>query len=191
VERGGVPDVVKVVDFGLAKRTGPDADSDTVALTTANVIQGTPLYLSPEAIRADAALDARSDLYAVGAVGYFLLTGAPVFRANTVVEVLSHHLHTRPEAPSRRAPHPVPPALDALILQCLAKEPARRPPDALALQRELIACHCDPPWTTDDAAAWWSAHRARRAGTAPGRAPAMDRGVTVTVDAGSRTRPRS
>ncbi|MDH4065657.1 MAG: serine/threonine protein kinase, partial [Acidobacteriota bacterium] len=101
VERGGVPDVVKVVDFGLAKRVGPDDDSVTVALTTADVIQGTPLYISPEAIRNDATLDARSDLYAVGAVGYFLLTGAPVFRANSVVEVLAHHLQTQPEAPSR------------------------------------------------------------------------------------------
>jgi serine/threonine-protein kinase len=192
VERGGVPDVVKVVDFGLAKRVGPDEQGETVEVTTANVIQGTALYVSPEAVRNDPALDARSDLYAVGAVGYFLLTGAPVFQANTVVEVFSHHLHTPPEPLSRRAPGGVPAALENLIMRCLAKDAADRPESALALQRALTGCRCDPPWTAEDAAAWWAMRRARTSGGSPPPPPTPDDLSTITVDLDERARqPKS
>jgi serine/threonine-protein kinase len=98
-ERGGIPDVAKVVDFGLVRDLEPASGA---RLTQANVIQGTPLYLSPEAIRAPDAVDARSDLYGLGAVGYYLLTGTHVFGGATTVEVCSHHLHTRPVPPSER-----------------------------------------------------------------------------------------
>ena len=178
VERGGVPDVVKVVDFGLAKMIGPgDAH-----LTAANVIQGTPLYLAPEAIRNEPHLDGRSDLYAVGAVGYLLLTGRPVFQAGTVVELFSHHLQTPPVPPSRDAPQPLPVGLDDLILQCLAKDPADRPADALVLQHALARCRCDPPWSTGDAADWWTAHRERQGRTSPQVPVPSDQGSTITVD---------
>ena len=166
VERGGVPDVVKVVDFGLAKRIGPADTAVTEFVTTTSAIQGTPLYMPPEALRSEATLDARSDLYALGAVGYFLLTGAPVFQAGTVVEVFAHHLNTVPQPPSRHAPHPVPAALDDMILRCLAKDPADRPADALTLRRELSQCPCDRPWTTEQAEAWWRGFRARRGAAA-------------------------
>jgi len=176
------------VDFGLAKRVGPAEDAETASLTTANLIQGTPLYVSPEAVRNEPTLDARSDLYAVGAVGFFLLTGRPVFQASTVVEVFSHHLHTPPDPPSRHAPRPVPPALDALILQCLAKEPSQRPADALTLQAQLSRCTCDPPWSTQDAAAWWAARRARHGDQPRRRTLPPDRVPTVTVDLSDRRR---
>ena len=160
VERGGIPDVVKVVDFGLAKHVDPIDSEVTATVTTTNIIRGTPLYLSPEAIKNDPDLDARSDLYALGAVGYFLLTGQPVFQSDSVVEVLSHHLNTEPVPPSQRAPRPLPPGLDALILMCLAKDPNDRPADARALQAALIGCPCEPPWSSNDAEAWWKDYRA-------------------------------
>ena len=100
-ERGGEPDVAKVVDFGLVKRAdGRRARRD---VTSAIVLTGTPLYMSPEAITTPDAVDARSDLYALGAVGYFLLTGKPVFEAASMAEAFGHHLHTVPMPPSQ--PH--------------------------------------------------------------------------------------
>ena len=104
-ERGGIPDVAKVVDFGLVRDLEPASGA---RLTQANVLQGTPLYLSPEAIRAPDAVDARSDLYGLGAVGYYLLTGTHVFGGATTVEVCSHHLHTLPVPLSERLGRPVP-----------------------------------------------------------------------------------
>ena len=99
-ERGGIPDVAKVVDFGLVLALEPASGA---RLTQDNVVQGTPLYLSPEAIRAPDAVDARSDLYGLGAVGYYLVTGTHVFGGATTVEVCSHHLHSLPRAAVRAA----------------------------------------------------------------------------------------
>jgi serine/threonine-protein kinase len=159
-ERGGLPDVAKVVDFGLVKRFEPGAADLTMAETSSHVVLGTPLYLAPEAFAGGWAIDARCDLYAVGAVGYFLLTGAPVFNGNSVVEICAHHLHTPPAPPSRRAPHPVPADLERLILHCLEKKPADRPPDATALQQQLLACTGAAPWPAEQAEQWWRAYRA-------------------------------
>jgi serine/threonine-protein kinase len=165
-ERGGMPDVAKVVDFGLVKRFEPGAADETMVQTGSHVVLGTPLYLAPEAFAGGWAIDARCDLYAVGAVGYFLLTGAPVFSGKTVVEICAHHLHTAPEPLSARTANAVPPGLERLILQCLAKSPADRPPDAAALQQQLQAFAA--PWSATDAAAWWKGFRdARPAGEAP------------------------
>ena len=189
VERGGVPDVVKVVDFGLAKRFGPAVSEATASVTTANVIPGPPLYLSPEAIRNEPDLDGRSDLYAVGAGGYFLLTGQPVFQADSVVGVLSHHLSTRPVPPSQRAPCTLPAGLEDLILQCLAKDRADRPRDAQTLQRALAGCPCDPPWSMDDATAWWTAYHARRSGKQQPTSERVEELSTLTVDIRDRVMP--
>ena len=124
-ERGGLPDVAKVVDFGLVRNLEPD--SGVARLTQSNVIQGTPLYLSPEAIRSPDAVDARSDLYGLGAVGYYLLTGTHVFGGATTVEACSHHIHSQPEPPSQRLGRPVPAALERLLLRCLEKDPGAAP----------------------------------------------------------------
>src|SRR4029450_10441937 len=96
-ERGGVPDAAKVFDFGLVRET---RGVDAAALTGANAVTGTPLFLSPEALAAPDSLDARSDLYALGGVAYYLLAGRHVFEGRTVVEVCGHHLHTAPVPPS-------------------------------------------------------------------------------------------
>jgi serine/threonine-protein kinase len=157
-ERGGVPDVAKVVDFGLVK----DLERGSAALSRADVVQGTPLYLSPEAITAPERVDARGDLYALGAVGYYLLTGTHVFSGATLVEVCSHHLHTRPEPPSARLGRPVPAALEAIVLACLEKDPARRPASALALRDSLVDVPGVGEWSEADAREWWDRWRSRR-----------------------------
>jgi serine/threonine-protein kinase len=155
-ERGGVPDVAKVVDFGLVRDLERSADA-----TRANVVQGTPLYLSPEAITAPERVDARSDLYALGAVGYFLLTGQHVFSGATLVEVCSHHLHTLPTPPSERLGRALPGALERLVIECLEKDPALRPTSAGELRGRLAALADAEPWSEEAARAWWERWRER------------------------------
>ena len=161
-ERGGMPDVAKVVDFGLVKRFEVNPD-EAVAVTAADMLIGTPLYMAPEAITGDSQVDARSDLYALGAVGYFLLTGTPVFQAKTIVEVCAHHLHTDPEPPSLRVSQALSPALEHVIMQCLAKSPHDRPRDARSLLRALVPCAHDSPWSHDEAERWWTVFRQAKA----------------------------
>jgi serine/threonine-protein kinase len=126
------------------------------------MIQGTPLYLSPEAIRAPDAVDARSDIYGLGAVGYYLLTGTHVFDGATAVEVCSHHLHSRPEPPSERLGRPVPARLERLILACLEKDPARRPESAAELRDALRETDDNGRWDEREAREWWDLWRRRR-----------------------------
>jgi eukaryotic-like serine/threonine-protein kinase len=165
-ERGGMPDVVKVVDFGLVKNL--DAGDGDVALTNTNALTGTPLYLAPESITRPDRIDARIDIYALGAVGYFLITGSPPFSGHNVVEIAGHHLHTTPAAPSERLGRAVPPKLDALIVACLAKDPDARPRDAQALLTALLDCEAESPWSGAFARAWWSNwHRANNGPLAP------------------------
>jgi hypothetical protein len=157
-ERGGLADVAKVVDFGLVKRFHTDPTDATTAVTLESTIVGTPLYIAPECFSGDGHVDARSDLYALGAVAYLLLTGTPVFRARTVVEICAHHLHTPPVAPSERLGAWVPPDLERLVLRCLAKSPADRPQSARALLQELEGAAVGA-WSWTDAANWWGHYR--------------------------------
>src|SRR5450755_1209661 len=162
VDRGGISDLVKVVDFGLVKDVGAEANggaSSEPALTMANAITGTPLYLAPEALIAPETVDARADLYALGAVGYWLLTGTHVFDGRSIVEVCAHHLHSVPESPSARLGAPVPADLEALLLACLAKLPEQRPASAHVVRERLSACAAAGDWTNTRAAQWWTAHR--------------------------------
>jgi serine/threonine-protein kinase len=187
-ERGGEPDVAKVVDFGLVKPLA--SNSAAMTMSVSNVLTGTPLYMPPEAMNAPEVADPRSDLYALGAIGYFLLTSHPPFEGVTVFEVIGHHLHTTPAPPSTRTTNPVPPDLEAVILQCLRKNPDDRPHDARVLRQALQRCTMAPRWTVDDAAAWWRAFR-----TTPGaepRPPVDDRaaGLTITVDVDDRVASR-
>jgi eukaryotic-like serine/threonine-protein kinase len=122
--RGGVTDFVKVLDFGLVKSiSAPEATK----ITAETSIAGTPLYMAPEAIVAPDTVGPPADVYAVGCVAYFLLTGRPPFPGDNLVQVCAAHVHTVPDPPSRYAPVSVPSELDALIVGCLQKEPARRP----------------------------------------------------------------
>ncbi|HTE50906.1 MAG TPA: serine/threonine-protein kinase [Kofleriaceae bacterium] len=162
VDRGGISDRVKVVDFGLVKDVGfraGDGAASEPAITMAETITGTPLYIAPESVTAPETVDARADLYALGAVGYWLLTGTHVFEGRSIVEVFAHHLHSDPVSPSRRLGAPVAPDLEAVLLECLAKRPEDRPASAHVLRDRLRACEAAGRWTSTRAAGWWSAHR--------------------------------
>jgi serine/threonine-protein kinase len=178
-ERGGVPDVAKVVDFGLVRDLEPASGA---RLTQDNVVQGTPLYLSPEAIRAPDAVDARSDLYGLGAVGYYLVTGTHVFGGATTVEVCSHHLHSRPVPPSERLGRPVPAGLEQLILACLEKDPARRPGGAAELRDALENLDDLGHWGEREAREWWERWRRARGERLPEVAARPSRTLDVALD---------
>lgn len=181
VDRGGISDLVKVLDFGLVKVVGFSSNGEAPpepSLTVENTITGTPLYIAPEAITDPETVDARADLYALGAVGYWLLTGMHVFGGRSVVEVLGHHLHTDPVPPSARIGAPVGSDLEAVLLACLAKRPEDRPSSAHALRERLRACAAAGRWTNDRAAEWWAAHRHQ---LRSGRAPSS--GTSATIDA--------
>jgi hypothetical protein len=182
--RGGVQDVVKVLDFGLVREVQNDAD---VTRSNVDAVVGTPLYLSPEAILAPDRIDARADLYGLGGVAYFLLTGAPPFGGKSLVEICGHHLHTAPEPPSRR--RPVAADLERVVLRCLAKDPSERPESAAALAAELRACADANRWTPADADAWWARHgRARE--PAPEVVHEPPRMTVCAVDLKRRLRER-
>jgi serine/threonine protein kinase len=141
----------------------------------ANTITGTPLYLAPETLIAPESVDGRADLYALGAVGYWLLTGTHVFIGNSVVEVCAHHLHTTPEAPSVRLNAPVSADFESLLLACLAKRPEDRPASAHVLLERLRACSAAGRWTNARAAQWWASHRHQLiSGGAPVSSPPVD-----------------
>jgi serine/threonine-protein kinase len=163
-DRGGVRDVAKVLDFGLVKNVETDAADGK--LTGMNQITGTPLYMAPEAITDASKVDARSDLYALGAVAFYLLTGEDVFRGKSVVEICSHHLHTKPDAPSQRRGEPVGDDLDALVLACLEKDPDKRPQSAADIARTFARCGCADKWSAARAEAWWQECCARPQPTA-------------------------
>ncbi len=146
-------DVLKVLDFGLVR---VDADRDA---EDGSLAQGTPAYMAPEAILRPETVDARTDLYALGCVGWWLLTGRPVFTATVPADVMLQHAHAAPEPPSRYATQAVPAELDAVLLACLAKNPDERPQSALDLSSWLAVLTPAARWTPERAAAWWQAHR--------------------------------
>jgi len=149
--RGGLHDVVKVVDFGLVKDTQAAPD-----LTGTGVLCGTPESIAPEVLLGQPAT-AAADLYALGVVGYFLLTGKPIFDAATALELVGHHMHTPPVPPRDRAAS-VPEDLEAVILRCLRKDPGERFPDTRTLEQALLACADAGRWSEEEAAAWWRDH---------------------------------
>jgi serine/threonine-protein kinase len=146
--QGGIHDVAKVLDFGLVKDVGDEVGP---SVSRTGVIKGTPYYMAPEAITAPDAVDARSDLYALGAVGYYLVTGQHLFPGKTTMEVCMQHLQNSPTPPSERLGEPVPASLESLILDCLAKDPSQRPQSAVDLQARLRACGEVGDWE----ASWW------------------------------------
>jgi len=155
--RSGVRcDFVKVLDFGLVARQGPPAEQDA-RLTLPNHAIGTPEYMAPEMAMGQQ-VDGRTDLYGLGCVAYWLLTGRSVFEGSGLFEIVSKHLQADPDPPSRHAPDSVPPELDAVILDCLAKVREDRPATARELARRLRAVPLTPSWSDERAEAWWDAH---------------------------------
>jgi serine/threonine-protein kinase len=149
--QGGRPDVAKLLDFGLVKHVTAEGVSDA---TVEGTISGTPHYMAPEQITAPESMDRRSDLYALGALGYYALTGCHISERKTAVEIFADHLHTKPIAPSKMTEIPVPPALDAVILGCLEKDPNDRPGSAAELAERLRACDVGE-WSVGRARTWW------------------------------------
>jgi serine/threonine protein kinase len=154
-------DYLKVLDFGIVKEQlgpgGHDAAGSTL-LTSPNLVQGTPAFMAPEMVFDGRPIDGRTDLYSLACTAYWALTGELVFKASTPAQMLLHHAQTQPALPSAVSELPVPGELEALLMQCLEKDPARRPASALALEARLARIRCPDPWTQDRARAWWEGH---------------------------------
>ena len=149
-------DFVKVLDFGLVKFKEPDG----VTLTLESVAQttGTPAYMAPEVILGEAEVDRRADVYALGCVAYYLLTGQLVFEADTPMKMLLQHVQARPIPPSKRTELKIPRELDELVLACLEKDPNKRPQDAGELWKMACACTGAEGWNQTTARNWWEIH---------------------------------
>ena len=150
-------DFVKVLDFGIAKAAHETPDTETI-LTVANVIQGTPAFIAPEQALGGLEVDTRADIYSAGCVVYWLLTGELVFTAKTPMKLLLAHAHASPEPPSARTELPIPPALDALVLSCLAKDREHRPKSPRDLLEQLEAVAFEQAWTAARSREWWEMH---------------------------------
>jgi serine/threonine-protein kinase len=154
--RGGLYDFVKVLDFGLAKRIpGADAPAD---LTKSGVVFGTPRYLAPETVYGTAGVGPRADIYALGAVAYWMLTGRPPFTAASPVELMIDHVKTVPSRPSEISEVPIPPELDDVVMRCLEKDPEDRFHTIGELEDALRAVPDPSPWTRSRASHWWNLH---------------------------------
>ena len=153
-------DFAKVLDFGLAKLENTHrSDQDALNLTAAGTVGGTPGFIAPEVVLGAAETDHRVDIYALGCVAYWLLTGQLVFEGDNVMQVLFDHARTPPTRPSVRVELPIPPQLEDLVMECLEKDPARRPPSAEVLGSRLGSVPLASAWTAERAEQWWAAHR--------------------------------
>ncbi len=154
--RGGLFDFVKVLDFGLAKKIeGADTASE---LTQAGALFGTPRYLAPEMIYGREEPDARADIYNLGAVAYWMLTGQPPFTSASAVELLIDHVKTRPRSPASLAEEDIPAGLDALVLKCLEKSPEDRFASVRELREDLEKIVFPSVWNRKAAEQWWTLH---------------------------------
>jgi serine/threonine protein kinase len=165
--RGGEYDFVKLLDFGLVKGV---MRTDQPALSRAETIVGSPLYMAPEQSLNEGTSDVRSDIYSLGAVGYFLMVGHPPFVAENPLEIMIAHARDAVRPPSQLAPD-LPADVETILLKCLAKDPAERFASSAALGRGLAGCSIAGHWTRDDAAHWWQAHQDS---LVPGLATATD-----------------
>ncbi len=161
VSRAGTTfDFAKVLDFGLVKLDAArKAEDDAVKLSTDGSTSGTPAFMAPETVLGVADTDHRVDLYALGCVAYWLLTGKLIFEGRSAVEVMFHHAHTPPPRPSTRSELPIPISLEDLVMECLEKDPARRPTSAEAVGTRLGAVSLESAWTVERAERWWAMHR--------------------------------
>jgi DNA-binding NtrC family response regulator len=148
-------DFVKVLDFGVVARR---ARERLQPVTTAGAVLGTPAFLAPELATSEGSFDGRADIYALGCVAFWLLTGRLPFDGKDALSLLMHHARTPPERPSAFAEEPIPPSLDTAVLACLAKEPSARPRTAEVLREQLEAISMPGGWSERDARSWWESH---------------------------------
>ena len=181
-DRGGLPDSVKVLDFGLVKHFGAKPD-ETVPVQSGEdgCLVGTPNFIAPETIRDPNQADARSDLYAVGALGYFLLTGCEVFESGSIPELCRKHLHEIPLLPSRRIGKPFNGQFESLLMRCLAKHPESRPQSAKQLAELLSECPLAGVWKLGQRGSWWTTHRNSVANRASSKASRDSSAIEKTV----------
>jgi serine/threonine protein kinase len=155
--RGGSPDSVKVLDFGLA-REYRGANRNQMRLTGEKGMVGTPSFMPPEAIKNSARSDPRSDIYSVGALGYFLLTDEYIFEAESVFDLYDKQLTRAPIPPGQRTTNPISAELEETILRCLEREPNLRPQSVDELRALLLTSPCASEWGREARAAWWTRH---------------------------------
>jgi len=159
-------DFVKVLDFGIAKAIHEPGTAEAAvaltALTDEHVVPGTPAFIAPEQVLCGRSVDNRADIYAIGCLTYWLLTGQLVFTGATPMQLLVQHVQAMPEPPSARTELPIPAELDAIVLACLAKNPLDRPQTADELARRLEAVPIRAKWTPELARAWWETHELGR-----------------------------
>jgi len=188
--RGGIPDFVKVLDFGLAKAFESQGD---VGLTGENSLTGTPLYMSPEAVISPQKVGPPSDLYAVGAVAYYLLTGTPVFAGEQAMEVCMKHVQEPVEPVSVRLGRAVSPEMEAVLMACLEKSPDRRPASAAELEDRFQRIADASDWNREQAVAWWKNLGQSNAdlskGIDPGASTALRSGLPSMKELRSTPRP--
>jgi eukaryotic-like serine/threonine-protein kinase len=149
-------DFAKVLDFGLVKAVADIGGEDTLATVPGQLALGTPAYMSPEVALGET-IDGRADIYALGCVAYYLLTGQLVFEGDKTVNMIAKHLQSAPVPPSERIAQPIPPALDRLVLKCLAKDPKDRPQTASQLSDALSWVTAEA-WGEEQAMQWWNTH---------------------------------
>jgi serine/threonine-protein kinase len=169
VSRAGTTfDFVKVLDFGLVKLDSAQrADEQAVKLTADGSTSGTPGFMAPEVVIGAATTDHRVDVYSLGCVAYWLLTGKLVFEGKTPMEVMIEHARTPATPPSHRVELAIPQPFEDLVMECLEKDPARRPAGADAIIARLDVIHPTEPWTSERAERWWSSNRPVAAGARP------------------------
>jgi serine/threonine-protein kinase len=155
---GSESDFVKVLDFGLVRVQHESPEADQVKLTAEGSVGGTPAYMAPEVALGEASYDHRIDIYAVGCIGYWLLTGKLVFEADTPMKMIVEHARTPPPRPQTRTELPIPPELEQIIMDCLEKDPARRPATAGELALRLARVPVPQQWTAERAERWWRTH---------------------------------
>jgi eukaryotic-like serine/threonine-protein kinase len=185
--RGGVPDWVKVLDFGLVREYGGGAQDD-VSTSGGRGLEGTPWFMPPESIKDSTKSEPRSDLYSIGALGYYMLTGRFVFDGQTIAELCEKHMNEIPTAPSQFATYPVSAEMDAVILRCLEKGADQRPQSALELRDLLLASPRLSEWDAAARLAWWALYQKVTA-PKPGETAYPDQttvDVMVNVDLESR-----
>ena len=180
-------DFVKVLDFGLVKGRG-ELERRDFTLTAPDATAGTPAYIAPEMVRGDGPIDHRVDIYALGCVAYWLLTGQLVFEAPNAIQLMIAHSQTPPVPPSQRIELEIPPALDALVLACLAKRADERPPTAAELGHRLSTVLSGEPWNEEKAQRWWHRHHPESARGAPTRCDLL---LSRTMEEGWTPEPES
>jgi hypothetical protein len=172
-------DFVKVLDFGLVKQQGVGADE--IALTRANAFTGTPTYASPEMARGESdKIDGRSDIYALGCVAFWLVSGRHVFEASTPLDMLMKHLGEAPDPVSEHTRQPVPPEFDRLVLECLEKDREARIASADALDSRLAAIEQSCEWPAEEARRWWADVDFPAVGSAAASEPGRHGGLLVS-----------